>query len=116
MTTDRTMDISKLSVNLLLAASIIFGAIKLTAVGEDMVRDLDNLKTTIPAIREDAHASHADVEAVLRDGADQRARIKSLEEWKIRANQRYIDEWQFVHGRIDTVPWHHLRQPLPEVE
>jgi len=113
--TASAIDISKISVNLLLVASIVYGSIRITLVGEDIVRDVREIKIALAAVREDATRAHLDAEAVLRDRAEYRARLQVLENWKRTVDTRYLLDWNFVHGRVDRLPWHSPRETVPEV-
>lgn len=112
----RTLDVSRLSVNIVMVGALLFTAMKVGGVGEGIRRDLRDLKGAVESVRGEASKAHLDAEAVLRDGVDIRSRLSGIENWQHRAERRYGYDWQFVHGRIDALPWRHLRAPIPAID
>lgn len=109
------LDASKLTVNITLAVAIGFAGVKAGQLKQDLVRDLHDLKGALVQTAHDSRAAHLDAEAAMRDGAEQRARIKALEDWKLAFSKRYVYDWSWIHGRAERLTWHDLREPLPEV-
>lgn len=113
---ERSMDVSRLSVNVVMVGALLFTAAKVGGVGEGIRRDLKDLKGAVESVKTEATKAHDDAEAVLRDGAGVRSRLDSLEHWKAIEDSRFKAEWAFVHGRIDKFPWHRPLTPLPSSE
>jgi len=107
----RSLDVSRLSVNIVLVVSIIYGTVRVTTVGNNIVHKLDAVAGA-PAI---AAKAHDDAEAALVDGARQRTDIDALKKSTDYLQKWFLVEWNYNHGRLSGLRWHRLDLPLPNL-